>query len=273
MNALNRLAGVIIAVGVVMALAEAEWKITVAVLAAGFFSLFTASVAVGQQANDQYVAAVLSCRRLGESASRSLHSPAFGLVFLTLFLSLAGLSVYLDRPAVFFAALSVLTVAGLRLSARADQRRNGVWMTFAAEHQLEFHHGNVLDHLDNPRLEGRLSGRFVRLSVVDVKGGHRKRSRRFLSAEIGTLTGPATFCVDDLKPTTAIQTPQAVQQLFAWRELSAHIHALQPSRISLCDEVLSLHAPRIPQCRMELEFLIDILQQAAAVVERAVAQH
>lgn len=268
MNALMRLAGVIIAAGVVMALAEAEWKITVAVLATGFFGLFTASIGIGREANDRYRAAVMTCRRGGESASLHLLPPAMGLVLLVVFLGLAGSSVALDFPALMFVGLAVLTGGGLVVSVRANQRRDSIWMAFAAELGLQFHAGRVWDHLDNPRLEGQLGDRVIRLSVVDIKGGHRTRSRRFLSAGISTHTGPEAFCVDDLNLTGA---PEAARQLFDWSELSEHIHALQPSRISLCDDVLSLHVPRIPQTRMELQFVTELLQRIAKTLDRMAA--
>ena len=267
MNVLSRLAGLIIAAGVVMALAEADWKITVAVLATGFSGLFTASVGIGREANDRYRAAVLTCRRPGESAALVLLPPAFGLVLLAVFLGLAGVSVALDYPLLMFGGLAVLTGGGLVLSVRANQRRDKVWMDFAAEQQLQFHAGRAWDHLDNPRLEGQIGDRVIRLSVVDVKGGHRMRSRCFLSADISTHTGPEAFCVDDLNLTGA---PETARQLFDWRELSEHIHALQPSRLSLCDGVLAIHVPRIPQTRMELQFVTELLQRAVTTLERVI---
>lgn len=267
-QAVRRLAWILLTVGTVAALAEAEWRVTLACLAAGFVSLLVASLALGRADDDRYRSAVMAHRQAGESAELHLLPPAVGLSFLALFFVLAGVSVSFDAPWLMFAALACVALGGLLWQRGVDRRRNRIWEAFAAEQSLEFHPGRVIDHLDNPRLTGTLSIRPVRLEILH---GRRDQHRsRFLVAEISVAAGTSSFCVDGPNLDVALRTaPEIVRQLFDWRGLSEKIRAVSPIRLSLHEESLSCHLPRIPQTRMELKFHFALLQELAHTLERS----
>lgn len=263
LQALRLISGAILAMGVVAALAEVDGKWTLPLLTGGFAGLLAWGVAQGRVNNDRYSAAVLASLQPGETSSVSVVRPLMGLLFLFAFLSVGGLCVYFNHPWPIAVGGGVTAIAGWPYWSRQISARHAAWQKFAEQHELQYQPGRVTDRLDNPRINGRFRGRDLRMTIVDQQNSSQRRRRAVFVAEVSTTICDVTFCVDDLRLDSS--TPDLARQIFDWRDLSEKIRATDPLRISLFEESLSFHFPRVPATLVELRFHTDLI---IAVVDR-----
>ncbi len=259
----------LVAVGAISALCEADWRISFVLVAAGFGGLIIYGLSQGGLDNDRYRAAVLAHRPAGSDAQVPTMSPIVGLIVLVCFLSVAGLSVHLDSPWPCGIAFVSVVAIGLPWMLRRTTQRNSIWRQFALDHELTFDKGCTLDYLENARITGKHDGRDLRLEIVWQEKPSSDRGRRrseILIAEVSTRIADQSFCVDDLKiPDSA---PDLARHLFESQELKERIEATTPGRISLFEESLTFHFPRVPGTEIELTFYTCLLIDTVSNLER-----
>ncbi|MCA9159850.1 MAG: hypothetical protein KDA72_16055 [Planctomycetales bacterium] len=257
------------AVGVISALCESDWQVSVVLVAAGFGGLIICGLAQDGIDNERYCAAVMAGMPAGTAAPIPTKSPYVGLLIFVCFFSVAFLSVYLDSPWPCGIAFIGVVALGVPWAIRKTARRNAIWKQFASRHDLTFDRGNPWDYRENAKITGKHGGRNLRIETVwqDTGSGSRGRKRsEVLIAEVSTKVADISFCIDDLKiPDSAADL---AMHLFEFQELKERIEAASPKRISLFEESLTFHFPRVPSTEVELTFYTRLLDNTASTLER-----
>lgn len=259
----------IVFVGCISAFCGSDWRLSLVLLVAGFAGLICYGLAQGGIDNDCYRIAVMTSRRPGSSEEVPTTSPFVGLLFLVCFFSSAFLSVYFNSPWPCVIAVSCGLTVGIPWAIRRTNRRHAVWQSFATLNNWTFDRGSPWDYQKNGCITFEHDGRRGRLKTVwqetGVRGNRRNRTE-VLIAEISTTIAGLSFTIDELRlPDSA---PNQARHLFEPQDLAQRIEATAPSRISLFEESLTFHFPRIPVTELELNFYIRLLTDAAYTLER-----
>lgn len=267
---LHRLWQLLILATIVTAMLDVDWRIVVGLFAGAVASLLLSISGVAATQDNLYREFVLQYR----SASEGKDEPkprttmiAF-VMFFGSFLLAGFLSVYLNSPWPAIIAFVLAVVVGLNWYMRRNKRLQQVWREFAESNSLEFTPGNPLSRLDNPKIEGELSGRRVSLELSWAWQRSTIEQSENLFASIW-LNGDSqardvSFVIHRMDSKS---DPDGVAKRIMDSRIGERIVSTAAEDFYLDDRRIVLKTSRIPLLKMELEFFSQLLLEIADEVE------